>query len=124
MGRATLTLRTAVSSDDKYLIMSTLPTAKERKVLEKLERLKHIHFVLLIVLICSAGLTFIFPNGLSPLATVLFGTSISCVGMSAMRLQYFQRCPRCSGRRSKGQVVCNACGLEYYALKTSPQEDE
>ena len=101
--------------------MSTLPTAREKQALEKFSRAKHIHFVLLVVLICIASLTFLFPN-VSPLLIVFVGISICCVGVSAMRLQYFRRCPRCSTAMSRLDVSCAACGLEFYAAETSEEE--
>ena len=102
--------------------LSTVPTAKEREELGKLPRAKRIHFILLVVLICIASLAFLFPNDIPPLAMALVGVSICIVGVSAMSLQYFQRCPRCSTRMSRGQAVCASCGLEYYAPETSKQE--
>jgi hypothetical protein len=101
--------------------MSTLPTAKEKQQLEKISRAKHIHFVILVVLICIASLTFLFPNT-SPLVIVVVGLSICGVGVSSMSLQYFRRCPRCDTRMSRGQAVCAACGLQFYASETAEQE--
>jgi hypothetical protein len=103
--------------------LSTVPTAKERKELEKLPRAKHIHFILLVVLIGIASLTFLFPDDIAPLARVLVGASICFVGVSTMSLQYFQRCPHCSIRMSRGRAVCAECGLEYYASESSTQEE-
>jgi hypothetical protein len=103
--------------------LSTVPTAEERKELEKLPRAKHIHFILLVVLICIASLTFLFPDDIAPLAIVVVGASICLVGLSAMSLQYFQRCPRCNIGMSRGRAFCAGCGLEYYATETSTQKE-
>ena len=104
--------------------MSTIPTAKERMELEKVSRAKHIHFIVLVVLICIASITFLFPNDTSPLVIVFVGTSICLIGASSMRLQYFQRCPRCSGRMSRRAAVCAGCGLEYHASETIKQKKD
>lgn len=97
------------------------PTAEERRKLDKVSRAKHIHFILLVVLICIASLTFLFPNDISSLAAVVLSVSIVLVGLSSMSLQHFQRCPRCSTRMSRGQSACAGCGLEYYASDTDTQ---
>lgn len=101
--------------------MSTLPTAREKEALEKFTRAKHIHFVLLVVLICIASLTFLFPN-VSPLIILFVGISICCVGVSAMRLQYFRRCPRCNIGMPRGHAICAGCGLEFYAAETTKED--
>jgi hypothetical protein len=103
--------------------MNTLPTAEEKKELDKLPKAKNIHFVLLVVLICIASLTFLVPDA-SPLLMVFIGACIFCVSVSAMILQYFARCPRCNARRSKGHAVCTACGLQYYASEVKKQDHE
>ena len=94
--------------------MSTAPTVKERKQLDKVSRAKLIHFILLVALICIASLTFLFPNDITPAAVVIIGVSIILVGLSSMRLQYFQPCPRCSTRMSQKRSTCATCGLEYH----------
>ena len=103
--------------------MSTLPTAEERRELEKLPKAKNVHFVLLMVLICIASLTFLFPN-VSPLVVNLITISIFCVSVSAMILQYFARCPRCRARRSRGSAVCTGCGLQFYASDIEEKDHE
>ncbi len=101
--------------------MTNLPTAHERKQLEKLPRAKHIHYILLVILIGVASLTFLFPN-VSPLLLVVMGLGICCVSISAMSLQYFQRCPRCNARMTRGQSSCAGCGLEFYASITDEHQ--
>lgn len=101
--------------------LNTAPTAKERKELEKVSKAKHIHFIILVVLICIASLTFLFPNDTSSLAIVVLSVSIFLIALSSMRLQHFQRCPRCSTRMSRGLSACADCGLEYYASDTDAQ---
>jgi cell division protein FtsW (lipid II flippase) len=61
-----------------------VPTAEERKELEKVSRARHIHFILLVVLICIASLTFLFPDNISPLVIVLIGVGIFLVGRCQM----------------------------------------
>lgn len=101
--------------------MSTLPTVEEKKQLENISRAKHVHFVLLVILICIASLTFLFPN-VSPLVVVLVGVSICGLGVSSMSLQYFRRCPRCNIRISRGKAICAGCGLQFYASEASGQD--
>jgi len=98
-----------------------VPNAEEREELEKVSRLKKIHFILLVVFIGIASLTFLFPDDISPLAILALGITIIFVGLSSMRLQHFQRCPRCTGRRTKGQSACSECGLEYYVADTGKE---
>lgn len=103
--------------------MSTAPTAEEKQELDRVLRAKHRHFVLLVVLICIASLTFLFPS-VSPLVVVFVGMGICGVGVSAMSIQYFQRCPRCSLRMTRGRTVCADCGLEFYAPEVSTTKKE
>ncbi len=99
--------------------MNKVPTTSEKHVLEKVARSKQIHFILLVILICLASLTFLFPNETSPLVILFLGVCIILVGISSMRLQYFQECPRCATRMVKGQPACANCGLHYYASDES-----
>ena len=101
--------------------MSTLPTSEERKELERRTRAKHKHFVLLVILIASASLTFLFPD-VSPIVILLVGLGICLVGASAFRLQHLQGCPRCSSRLPRGSASCAGCGLEFYAVDQHKQE--
>ena len=101
--------------------LNTVPSAAESKELEKLSKAGHVHFILLVVLICVAGLTLIFPDDVAPLAVIVLGALICLTGLSTVNLQYFQRCPRCTKRMSRAQRACAFCGLQYYAGEPSKQ---
>jgi hypothetical protein len=49
--------------------------------------------------------------------TLGVGVLICLVGVSAINLQYFQKCPRCEARIVRTRGSCVDCGLEYYVAK-------
>jgi hypothetical protein len=93
------------------------PTKSESKVLERRSKAKHVHFVLLVILICLASVTFLVPDDVAPLMTVGVGALICLVAMSSVNLQYFQKCPRCEAKNARTQGSCLRCGLEYSVTK-------
>ena len=99
--------------------MSTVPTDLEKRQLDKKSKAKHAHFILLVILICVASITFLVPDEVAPLMTVGVGVLICLVGISAFMLQYFRKCPRCQARITRNQGACVRCGLEYYVTKSS-----
>ena len=102
-------------------VLSSVPTVEEKKRLEKLFKSKKIHFILLVVLIFVASLTFLFPGKFSSIGILALGVTIFFVGLSSLNLQHFQRCPRCAGRMMRGSLACSSCGLEYYGPDTAKQ---
>jgi hypothetical protein len=99
--------------------LSTAPTDREQKELAKMSKARHTHFILLVILICVASITFLVPDEVAPLMTVGVGVLICMVGISAFMLQYFRKCPRCEARITRNQGACVGCGLEYYVTKSS-----
>ncbi|MFT6955092.1 MAG: protein-S-isoprenylcysteine O-methyltransferase Ste14 [Halieaceae bacterium] len=97
--------------------MSTAPTDREQKKLGKMSKARHTHFILLVILICLASITFLVPEEVAPVMTVGVGVLICMVGISAFMLQYFRKCPRCKDRITRNQGACVGCGLEYYVVK-------
>ena len=97
--------------------MSTVPTDLEKKQLDKRSKSRHAHFILLVILICVASLTFLVPDDVAPLMTVGIGVLICLVALSSIHLQYFRKCPRCEARNGRTRGVCVRCGLEYYVTK-------
>jgi protein-S-isoprenylcysteine O-methyltransferase Ste14 len=99
--------------------VSTAPTEGERQILEKMARARHAHFVLLVILICLASISFLVPEDLAPFLVVGGGVLIILVGLSSMKLQYFQKCPRCSVRAARTRGYCAHCGLEFFIPKAT-----
>jgi hypothetical protein len=99
--------------------LSTEPTEKEGKELNKLSKRGYFHFFLLVILIFVASLTFFMPEDTAALAVVAVGVLICLTAASTVKLQYFQRCPRCDVRMSRVQSACASCGLQYYVSKRS-----
>lgn len=103
--------------------MNITPTETERAELAKRSRAATAHFTLLVVLICLASFTFLFPDGVAPWVTLVLGILILVVGASTLRLQHFQKCPRCEVRISRTQRACVNCDLEY-SVTVSSEDDE
>jgi hypothetical protein len=99
--------------------MSTVPTEDEQAQLDKITKARSVHFVLLAVLIGLASITFLFPQGVAPLATVGFGVLICLVCISSIKLQYFRKCPRCKTRIARNQGSCLRCDLAFYGARSS-----
>ena len=93
------------------------PTGSERQQLERRSKTKHVHFVLLVILICLASVTFLVPDEVAPMMTVGVGVLICLVAISSVNLQYFQKCPRCEARNARTQGSCLRCGLAYSVTK-------
>ena len=100
-------------------ILNTVATDSERKELDKMSKARHLHFIFLVILICVASITFLVPDDVALRMTVGVGILICLVGVSSIKLQYLQKCPRCEVRIVRSQGSCVRCGLEYHSPKPS-----
>ena len=99
--------------------LNTVATDSERKALGKMSKARHLHFIFLVILICVASITFLVPDDVALKMTIGVGILICLVGVSSIKLQYLQKCPRCEARIVRSQGSCAHCGLEYYSPKPS-----